>query len=129
MAEAPIKWKIDLLRHIIPAPSTARFTPKPDSQEADWFWDMKKDGYVEGDWVTFVDPSKMQVNVITFHHEGPQGFAHLHVTEKGKKLVYDYDSQHTFSGIWKRYHVAILIWIATIVSAVVIECLRSFYFH
>jgi len=55
MAEAPIKWKIKILKEINAASRSAHFVPTPDTKDTDWFIDMKKDGYVEGTWGRIVD--------------------------------------------------------------------------
>lgn len=48
MAEVHIVWKVKVLREIINGPPNARFYPKPDTEEADWFEGMIADGYVTG---------------------------------------------------------------------------------
>lgn len=79
MAEASIQWKVDALRGIISAPLHSQWVPSPETQDLDWFIDMKKDGYVDGN-----------LGIC----EGKQVFTELHVTEKGKRLVRDYEANH-----------------------------------
>jgi hypothetical protein len=59
----------------------------------------------------------------------PEGFYDLHVTDKGKKLVEDYESRTTFRGMWRRYYLLIFGWIFGIVSALIIIYLTHAYFH
>jgi hypothetical protein len=75
----------------------------------------------------------MQADILRGIHAGFQGgqevFSELHVTEKGKKLVEDYDSQNTFKGMWKRYHMLILGGILGIVTTLLATYLSHLYFH
>jgi hypothetical protein len=98
MAEASIQWKVDTLRAIIAAPLHSRFVPNPGTEEMAWFIDMEKDGYVEGTWGREVDMerwkdlmAKSQFPVLPTGEKEVCSF--LHVTEKGKRFVRDYDAQ------------------------------------
>ncbi len=92
MAEASIEWKVDTLRAIMSAPLHARYAPRPDTEEMAWFLDMKNDGYVDGKWGREVDMANLQLNSFPMIPTGGREvFSELHVTEKGKKLVRDYD--------------------------------------
>jgi len=97
MAEASIQWKVDTLREIMAAPLHARFVPKPDTEDAAWFIDMKKDGYVEGEWGREVDMEAWNASVakgtIPMPPTGGREIYHnLHVTEKGKQFVRNHDA-------------------------------------
>ena len=133
MAEAALKWKVQTLREINAAPAGAQWMPTPGTAEADWFRDMKLDGYVEGTYGRVVEDMEKHLASVRKGdfaklETGPEVFMGLHVTEKGKKLVEDYDAKNTWHGIWKRHHVAIWLWLFTILSALLIRYLTSLYF-
>ena len=75
------------------APLHSRFAPRPDTDEMAWFLDMKNDGYVSGEWGREVDMANLQLNSFPMIPTGGREvFSDLHVTEKGKSFVRDYDS-------------------------------------
>ena len=131
MAEAPIKWKIELLREVAAAPLHAYWTPTPGTQEMDWFIDMKKDGYVEGTWGRLADMEELKSSILRGGlpsvPSGKEVFSDLHVTPRGKQLVEDYEAKTTIRGMWKRYHLLILGWISGIASALLVKYLSSFF--
>lgn len=103
MAEAHITWKVQTLRAIINGPPNFRFYPKPNTEEAAWFMGMIKDGYVDGRWGREVNledmtPGRIPLGPMT----GPEVYCELHVTEKGKKLVYDFDCRRQAAEDFKK---------------------------
>ena len=72
----------------------------------------------------YLDESKTHANFTV-----PNLIWDVHVLDKGRQLIEDYESQRTVAGIWKRYHLLIFGWILGIVSALVIVYLTRAYFH
>jgi hypothetical protein len=52
MAEAPIHWKVKLLKEIRDGVGEMSFIPEQGTNDLEWFKDMKRDGLVCGDWGT-----------------------------------------------------------------------------
>jgi hypothetical protein len=114
MAEAPAKWKIETLRQAIAAPLHARFAPTPDTEEMAWFIDMQKDGYIDGTWGREVNMEEFTTSMA--HNRipllptgGREVFSDLHVTEKGKKFVEDYDARQKAAEDFKKINVQELL--------------------
>jgi hypothetical protein len=75
-----------------------------------WFIDMKKDGYVEGEWGREIDMGEIKPNQLPFSMTGGREvFSQLHVTEKGKKFVRDYDIQQQAAGDLKKFNAQELL--------------------
>jgi len=110
MAEAPIKWKVATLREFNSARTGGYWIPKPETQEEEWFLDIMKDGFIEAKHGYFSE-SPPKVGMIDFYQPPPNGFYDFHVTEKGKKLIEDYDAKMTFRGITNRWTFPSLKWI------------------
>jgi hypothetical protein len=123
--DAPIKWKVSFLRQVIAAPGPVTFPAVHESQEWHWFLDMKRDGYVDGEPGTTKEPP---LNVITFDPVIPDCFVNVVATKEGKKFVDVYDSKTTWKGIWKTYHIPILLGIFSIIGAIITYFLIHAYF-
>ena len=123
MAVAPEKWKIEFLRQVIAAPGPVTFPAVHKSQEWQWFLDMKRDGYVDGEPGTTKEPP---LNVITFDPVIPDCFVGVVATKEGKKLVEAYDSKMKISGIVKFWSFPVLRWI---LIAVALAALTMFLNH
>jgi hypothetical protein len=81
MAEAPLEWKIKFLKDRMAHPDGGLlFAHGCDETEMRWIKDMQKDGLVEGEWASSGDG---------------QVFHEFRVTEKGKKMIQDYESPKT----------------------------------
>lgn len=116
MAEAPTKWKVDMLRAFNSAKPGGHWIPK-DTQDRDWFLDMVKDVLIQAKEGYFSDTPPV-VGVIDFYQPPPNGFYDFYVTEKGKELIRIYDAQHTIRGIRDRYLLPALIRILIILLGV-----------
>jgi hypothetical protein len=124
--EAPKKEKVDMLRVFNSAKSGGHWIPK-DDQERDWFLDMMGDKLIEAKSGYFPE-SPPVAGVIDFYQPPPNGFYDFHVTDKGKKLIDDYDARTTIKGIWKTYHIPILLGIFGILGAIITYYLIHAYF-
>jgi hypothetical protein len=51
----------------------------------------------------------------------------VHVLDKGRKLIEDFESQRTFAGIWGTYHLRIFDWLMGIIAGVVSAYLIQHY--
>ena len=123
MAEAPEKWKIEFLRQVIAAPGPVTFPAVHNSQEWQWFLDMKRDGYVNGEPGTTKEPP---LNVITFDPVIPDCFVNVVATKEGKELVEIYDSKMTFKGIVDRWTFTSLQWILIAVLGIAVALLSAY---
>lgn len=112
MAEAPLKWKIETLKQAIAAPLHARFAPTPNTEEMAWFIDMQKDGYIDGTWCREVNKEEITAmiqNRFPIPTGGREVFSDLHVSEKGKKFVRDYDANQKVAEDFKTIDVQKLL--------------------
>jgi len=136
MAEPPIRWKIKTLKEIRASPEGSAFLTKGGEKEYEWFLDMKRDGLVSGDFQKRFSGSEVRNQIqeamkqnsvipIISPEGGITGFFNLHVPEKGKKFIEDYEAKTTIRGFWKTYHIWILRWIlgigAIIIAAILIH--------
>ena len=115
MAEAPIKWKIELLRGILSVPEDTSYMADYQSQDWNWFLDMKRDGYVEGEPSNCTTPA---LNVVSLYIPDPNCFIHVHITKSGKEFIYDYEARTTIRGFWKKYYLSIFKWILGVAGTV-----------
>ncbi len=84
-------------------------------QDLIWIQDLERDGYIS---------AKFRIGVKNI----PNMIWDIHILDKGRQLIDDYESQRTVGGIWKRYHLLILGWILGILSALIIVYLSHVYF-
>jgi hypothetical protein len=108
MAEASLDWKIGCLRTIQTMPPAAAFEEGITPQETlIWVQDLERDGYIT---------AKFRMGI----ENVPNLIWNVHVLEKGKQLIADFESQRTVSGIWKKYHINILKWAITVLTSMLI---------
>ena len=108
MAEASLVWKVECLRKIQKMPPTGAFQEGVTPQDALlWIQDLERDGFVTAKF-------RMGAGNV------PNLFWDVHVSEKGKQLIADFESQRTISGIWKKYYIDILKWAVTVLTSIVI---------
>ena len=77
-----------------------------------WIQDLERDGYIS---------AKFRMGLTNV----PNMIWDVHVLDKGRHLIDDFDSQRTARGIWKRYHMGILTWAITVLTAILIGYLLS----
>jgi len=122
MAEAPLKWKVELLKEIRDGNAENFYAPK-SKKEGEWFEDMKRDGLVCGKWATTITVEEAIKQNTPLPKGGQSGYFHLSVPTNGKKLIEDYEAKTTISGIWNRHHIGILKWIVGILAVVLVAIL------
>ena len=114
MADASLDWKIGCLKTIqgMPSPECSFGEGCNSDQELIWIQDLERDEYVTAHICI-----------------GPKGIPNwiydVHILDKGRQLIEDYESQRTVSGIWKRYHISILVWAITVLTTVLVGFLLS----
>jgi hypothetical protein len=84
------------------------------TQELIWIQDLERDAYISA-------------HICVGPKGTPNWIYDVHILDKGRQLIEDFDSQRTFRGLWKRHHFAILVGILSIGSAVIIAILLHIY--
>jgi len=108
MAEASLDWKVECLRMIQTMPPTAAFDEDVTPQQSlIWIQDLERDGYITAKF-------RMGIGNV------PNLIWDVHVFEKGKQMIADFEAQRTVSGIWKKYHINILKWAITVLTSMLI---------
>ena len=77
-----------------------------DKEDIEWMQDMINDGLIT---------AQIQRDGNCF----PNLFFNLIVTPAGKDVIRKYEADTTFSGIWREYHRAILVWIVTLIGTLI----------
>ena len=115
-----------MLKDILVSTEPIGFITEVGSQEYQWFVDMKRDGSVCGEYgyQCSVEDAIKQNRVIPTG--GKSGFFDLHVPEKGKQFIRDYDAVWTIRGIIDTWTFPALRWILVGVAGIAVLLLSAY---
>jgi hypothetical protein len=128
MIDSPLGWKIECLRTMQTMPHGSTFQKGTTSKEdLIRIQDLERDGFILAKFRMgyFEEGDKFADSSI------PNLIWDVHVLEKGRQLIADYESQKTLKGYWKKHYLKIGGLVVSIIVALIIAYLTHAFsiFH